>query len=112
MLHQAEAALLTGAPRDHSPAETGLDLAEAWTELSGLPYVHGVLCTRRTDLSSVELEVLTGLGATVGGSDHDSPRGFTYEFSDETADALQEYLRYAHFHGLLPDIPALNFYGE
>jgi hypothetical protein len=61
---------------------------------------------------AAELEVLTGLGATVGGSDHDSPRGFTYEFSDETADALQEYLRYAHFHGLLPDIPALNFYGE
>jgi len=35
---------------------------------------------------------------------------FSCEFTEEVSDAVREFLGYAYYHGILPDIADLSFY--
>jgi predicted solute-binding protein len=35
---------------------------------------------------------------------------FSYEFGETEQDSLAELLKYAYFHGVLPDVPDLSFF--
>ena len=130
MMHSADAALLVGneAARLGPGHPNKLDLVEEWVDMSDLPYVHGFWCTRETTLSKdgvVELqracdqgvEMLEEIAVEAASSSQGSAReiqqyleSFSYAFGDEEEQALVEFLRYAYYHGVLPDVADINFY--
>lgn len=132
MLTKADAALLVGdAVLLESPSHPNrLDFLELWYETTELPYVHGFWCARENDLSAREIHRIqsskeTGVAALdVIASEASRRQGmnqsaqaikgyleqFSYEFTDEVRAAVREFLGYAYYHGVLPDIADLNFY--
>ena len=132
MLAKGDAALLVGdtalgASFSHP---NKLDLIEEWADMSELPYVHGFWWGREHDLSTEDIHVLQrsrdrgaeelediSAEATARSS---SPvpleallshlQTFGYEFTDEVREALQEFLRYAYYFGVLPDVADLQYY--
>ncbi len=39
-------------------------------------------------------------------------KSFSYDFTEEVEEGLQEFLRYAYYHGVLPDVPDVRWFGE
>lgn len=133
MLQKAEAALLVGNAALMEPAasKNKLDLIEMWNDMTELPYIHGVWCCRERDLTSdivLKLRHAKDQGvaalAEIGheestGSKEQHPaasitrylESFSYDFSESARDGLSEFLRYAYYHGVLPDVADLHFYG-
>ncbi len=132
-LSRADAVLITGdeALRDAMSRNMTLDLVEAWSEMTDRPYVHAILCCREHALSDEELRLLGALApvysdeepADAAGSAiaHGLPSrvadtlgsylsSFTYGLTDEVREGLSEFLTYAFYHGILPDVPDLHFY--
>jgi predicted solute-binding protein len=131
----ADALLLVGdaALKGDVVVHDALDLVEVWLELTNLPYVHGIWCTRDNELSPAglaairrahdvqppdrhraitEMLALTG-PAKIHRSDlSEYFDSFGYALSAEAEDAIREFLHYAYFHGILPDIPDLEFYPD
>ena len=35
---------------------------------------------------------------------------FSYEFGELEQESMSEFMKYAYFHGILPDVPDLNFF--
>ncbi len=133
MMEKADAALLVGndALDQQESHQNKLDLVEEWSDMTGLPYVHGFWCTRASDLSPDDVAELQRAGeqgaqslARIARSEaakrHPaSPvalqqylETLSFTFNDEQQDALTEFLRYAYYHGVLPDVAELNFYGS
>jgi chorismate dehydratase len=131
MLEAADAALLVGndALDQRDEHRNKLDLVEEWMDLTGFPYVHGFWCTRASDLTLddvAELRRARAHGAEsldrIARSDapkhpRESAEGLrqyleslSLTFTDEEQEALSEFLRYAYYHGSLPDVAELNFY--
>ena len=127
MLTKADAALVVGnaALSPQNEKQHTIDLVEEWFEMTGLPYVHGFWCGRENALSKEEIGTLkhaqvkgaVSLHAIAQKTPGMPPYGveeylehFTYDFPDDTQDALMEFLRYAYYHGILPDVPDLEFY--
>ena len=131
-LTQADAVLLTGdaSLREISTHPNRIDLVEAWNQLTGLPYVHGFWCGADEALNPEEVQWLLQ-GAYSGRASLDTiagdlPHGafpsfshsdmfdylyaFSYDLNDEDLDGLREFLRYAFYHGVTPDVPELRFY--
>jgi chorismate dehydratase len=130
MLAKADAALII---QDH-PEKIGragtftLDLVEEWNDLTGLPYVHGFWVGREEELSKKEAQAL--VTAKTNGillksqiaqsaaqqrnlSLHDLTgyiSSFVYDFGEKEEESLIEFIRYAYFHGVLGDVPDINFY--
>ncbi len=133
MLSKADAVLLTGdnALRAASSHVNKLDLIEEWDDLVDLPFVHGFWCGREDAISLSEIEQLRGardhgvqaldrlsvesaarfVSPITGKTMRKYFRGFTYEFTDEVRDGLAEFLRYAFYHGVLPDVADIHLYG-
>jgi predicted solute-binding protein len=127
MLGKADAALLTGEElfaQEESDYHI-LDIAEAWSEMVDLPYVHGILCAREDSVTpeavgELAVQDWVNIPATVSGTDimgkETAARANTllshYSFSltDEVEEGVVEYLRYAHYHGFIPDIPLFRLY--
>ena len=132
MLGRADAALITGdeALLDAPRSNLTLDLVEAWTEMTELPYVHGILCCREHALTDDEAHSLSTLDPTpedylsTAASEAASTHGlreqtsgarrsylaaFTYTLTDEVKEGIAEFLKYAYYHGVIPDVPELNF---
>jgi chorismate dehydratase len=132
MLAKGDAALLVGdtalgASLSHP---NKLDLIEEWADMSELPYIHGFWCGREHDLSMEDIHLLQRArdrgvkeledisAEALAGSSSPFPPGtllahlqtFSYEFTDEVRDALQEFLRYAYYYGVLPDVADLHYY--
>lgn len=128
MLRKADSALLVGdnarGQALHHP--NNVDLVELWNDLTGLPYVHGFWCVREEELSDDELGAL--VAATREGARHISDiareaalgsdnavmlgeylESFSYELGDEALDGLREFLHYAYYHGVLPDVAEVRF---
>jgi predicted solute-binding protein len=127
MLRKADSALVTGdaqflQSRDESHS---LDIAEAWSEMVDLPYVHGILCARegavppeainelaRHDWNNVSTRVASS--DLPGGGDAGRAdvylRQYSFALTDEAEEGLMEFLRYAHYHGIIPDVPLLRLY--
>jgi chorismate dehydratase len=133
MLAHADAALLVGnsALRAAPYAQNAVDLVEEWHEMTGLPYVHALWCGREHDLLPVEREALrrvrdrgvqgmeeiaAGAFTTPGFPPRTAQdlRGyldaFSYDLTDEVAEGFREFLQYAYYHGVIPDVPEMNFY--
>ena len=114
MLQKADAALLSGV-RDlavGSGQRVMLDLVEAWTELTGLPYVHGVWVGRDRDLDAEHIEVIQKLHRDIDAIPATSPPSpAAYQLQEEDEEGFREFLRYAFYHGVLPDVPELHYFG-
>jgi predicted solute-binding protein len=132
LLRHADAALLYGDAAFHARKETtrALDLVEAWAELTELPYVHGIWCGYEDALNAEDREVIaachagasaarTAMGPDVAEAYRVSPAdvqeylgAFTYMEIPGIEEAIKEFASYAFFHGILPDVPDLRFYGD
>jgi chorismate dehydratase len=130
MLRKADAALIVNL----QPVETmkeepfALDLVEEWDDMTGLPYVHGCWVGRdEEDMGSVVRELLrskeqgvTHLGQIVDAlaTEKNLSRQFAsqylstfrYEFGEREQESMTEFMKYAYFHGILPDVPDLSFF--
>ncbi len=132
MLRSADAALLVGnaALKHAHVSENRIDLVEEWHDMTDLPYVHGFWCVReagmtKPDILAIQEACDTGVSvikdiaqaeaaniAPLFSSDSLKQylEHFSYLFSDEEQDAVMEFLRYAFYHGILPDVADLHFY--
>lgn len=129
MLAKADAALIVNlAPSSGHGGLFSLDLVEEWNDLTGLPYVHGMWVVREEHFTNDEIRVLfqakeVGVGAFSGITSTAVPdlslsseelgryfNGFSYEMGDQQTGSLEEFYRYAFYHGALGDIPELNFF--
>lgn len=133
MLGKADAALLAG---DSSLQQAGvhrnvLDLVEAWMEMTDLPFVHCFWCAREEDLNEREVEALqqardAGIAMTdeliseaashplasiPAASLKAYMETFSYDLTQDAEDGLKEFLRYAYYHGVLPDVPDVRWFG-
>jgi len=118
MLDRADAALLAGDAAIGSGLQRpeALDLVEEWIAATDLPYVHGFWCAREKTLTDAERTVLGGLGSCADGAFPDPERPspfdlFSYDFPENVQEGIREFLRYAYYHGILPDVPDLRFFG-
>jgi chorismate dehydratase len=132
-LEKHDAVLLVGdaslAGVEHHPNH--IDLVESWLDLTDLPYLHGVWCAHEGDLTPAEVQKIREtavLGMTSLGDLADelyrspspplaSPRlfrrywdAFSYSLTEEDLEGFSEFLRYAFYHGVLPDVAELHFY--
>jgi chorismate dehydratase len=127
MLARADAALLVGdVSRNAVWRGESLDLVELWMEMTGgLPFVHGVLCCHERALVASELDLLTMVPAVADRLRHEqradagpaqsgaydvTPEGISHIFDDPVRAGFKEFVTYAFYHGILPDVPELNFY--
>ena len=131
-LRKADAVLLVG---DASLRATGsggrvVDLVEEWNAMTGLSYVHGFWCAREHALSGNDVLALQEESAvgrarlpeiaaeaveqrTLGSiTIHDALvylEEHSYDFPDEDQAAVREFQQFAFYHGILPDVPDLQF---
>ena len=132
MLARADAVLLAGdaSLRAVDVHPNRIDLVEAWTELTDLPYVHGVwvvptgtgtqeIATLLQDAAHKALETVPTITGSAPPSlfPHQNPtsladylNAFSYDLTDEDVDGFQEFMRFAYYHGVLPDVGDINFY--
>ncbi|MEK6757395.1 MAG: MqnA/MqnD/SBP family protein [Bacteroidota bacterium] len=128
MLKKADAALAVNLhPHRLSPEEPfALDLVEEWSDLTGLPYVHGFWVGHenpeteqlvpnliRAKQNGVEhLHELTQRLAQQRSlsAEHASRylSSFSFGFGRDEEESLSEFIRYAYYHGILPDVPDIN----
>jgi chorismate dehydratase len=119
MLAKADAALLAGDFPSDGVRPDSLDLVEEWIATTDLPYVHGFLAARENALSREERTAVSAAGGSglalveaAGGDDAMKIARFEYAFSDDAKEGVMEFLRYAYYHGILPDVPELRFFDE
>lgn len=130
MLGRADAALLVGdASLRHARTRTQkLDLVDFWIDMTGLPYVHGFWCFRNEGLDAQEMTAIQAAAAggvgqlrsmihgdvRIGGSviSEEVKEGLissiSYDLDEEAVAAASEFLRFAYYHGALPDVPDLH----
>jgi chorismate dehydratase len=109
-----------------------IDLVEAWTDMTDLPYVHGVWCATEGALGADHAQSLRRAGERGAASldalaadnaGHRFPglsaadlsaylHTFSYTLTDEDLDGFAEFLRYSFFHGIVPDVAELRFLDE
>ncbi|MFN0159560.1 MAG: MqnA/MqnD/SBP family protein [Bacteroidota bacterium] len=125
-LQKADAALLIGDASLHAAHrhENRLDLVDAWFDMTGLPYVHGCWCFREGELTDEEIVLLqestSSPGEALAGTP--LPEGISPEQAEEYMEkfdvnstnealyGLQEFLRFAYFHGVIPDVPEVTLH--
>ena len=142
MLERCDAALIIGdnalfqpplaaEPRaaSHEPRVEAIDLGEAWTGLTGLPFVYAFWAGRAGALAADDVAALRqARDAGVAASDevarqylHDAPErqavgarylrdNIRYYLGDEERAGLELFYRYAAEIGLAPAAGALRFY--
>jgi len=132
MLAVADAALLIGDPAlDHEGEVARLDLGEAWTRLTGLPFVFafwagragavsaaGVL--RMQEALAAGLEALPQIAGRYAAGDparaakYESylRENIVYRLGEDEQAGLREFFRRAHALSLIPAVPELRFHAE
>jgi len=131
-LARADAALLVGDESLRTLHVHGnvLDVIEEWNDLTDLPYVHGFWCgwehaLTGEQISSLQQHCFDGVAlldeiAEAAPADHslgainavearDYLGKFVFEMSEEVEEGLKEFLRYAFYHGILPDVADLHY---
>ena len=118
-LTNADAVLAIGdAARTMSQMLNKIDLVDEWTDLTGLPYVHGFWVGRDGMLAPFEISLLVesarsgekNLEAMGPGPDRDYLAHFEYDLGDQAVESLNEFYRLAYYHGILKDIPEVKFF--
>lgn len=129
MLQKTDAALIVNlAPTKPSPALYTLDLVEEWSDMTGLPYVHGFWVAREDDLEGSEivsligaknrgLESLDSIAEEMSVRQHLSFQecreylaSFTFDFGQDVSDSLAEFTQYAYLHTVISDAPEAQFF--
>jgi len=129
MLVKADAAIVAHLTPSMAPDDLfSLDLVEEWYDLTGLPYVHGMWVVREDQFTEEEVRTLLqakeqgtaalsqatlNLVPDVPLNEEELRRyysSFSYEMSHQQTESLTEFFRYAFYHGVLGDIPDLDFY--
>jgi len=105
-----------------------LDLVEEWNDMTGLPYVHGFWVGREEELSKTEAQALLTaknngilLKSQIAQSvalQHNLSideltnyvSSFSYDFGEKEEESLSEFIQYAYFHGVIGDVPEINFF--
>lgn len=130
MRAKADAVLVVSHSPELVPAgkDFALDLVEEWKDLTGLPFVHGFWVGREGEIGQDHLSHL--IRAKNDGIGHlddfaralSKDRGidekaamrylssFSYALGEEERAGLSEFIRYAFYHGVLQDVPDLNFF--
>lgn len=132
MLRKADAALIVNF-HPHTQEEDepfALDLVEEWNDLTGLPYVHGIWVgrdeddpwniveelSRSRDHGVSDLRAIAQALAAEQGITEEMAGGylsrFSYSLGEEEQQGLAEFVQFAYFHGVLPDVPDLNFFDD
>lgn len=133
-LARADAALVVGdlALNLGSRYSNRIDLVEAWTDMTDLPYVHGIWCATDGALDADHAQALRRAGHRGAASldalaaNHVGPgfpglsapdlsaylHAFSYTLTDEDLDGFAEFLRYSFYHGVVPDVAELRFLDE
>ncbi|HTY37812.1 MAG TPA: MqnA/MqnD/SBP family protein [Bacteroidota bacterium] len=129
MLRKADAALIVNFhPQHHTQGEPfALDLVDEWNDLTGLPYVHGLWVCHEDQADAAIAQALSRArdagvahlteNAEVLSAEKKIPRelirnylaSFSYSLGEQELAGLSEFIRYAFFHGVIRDIPELNF---
>jgi len=129
MLQKADAALLVNLSAAKSPVTEHhtLDLVEEWSDLTGLPYVHGFWVAREEDFGEDYVRSLidardrgvSHMDAVVSNSAQSNVpqeqlatyfESFSYDFGQDEIDAVEEFMKFAYYHGVLGDVPELSFF--
>ena len=105
-----------------------LDHVEEWNDLTGLPYVHGFWVGREEQLSNTEAQALLTakhdgvlLKAQIAQSMAQQMNyslyelteyisSFSYDFGEKEEESLVEFIHYAYFHGVIGDVPEVQFF--
>jgi len=105
-----------------------IDLVDEWKDLTGLPYVHGFWVGREGELAEPESRALLRAqeqGSALKGkiaedyarknglsiqAARDYADAFSYSFGAEEEASLEEFIRYAYYHGVIGDIPDIRFF--
>ncbi|MEK7749109.1 MAG: MqnA/MqnD/SBP family protein [Bacteroidota bacterium] len=127
MLNKADAALVVNLAPSIGSDRFALDLVEEWNDLTNLPYVHGFWVSHNESLPYADLHALaqakrkglTLLDAIVEDSALELKlsrdvckaylSAFSYDLNDAEQEGISEFFRYAYYHGVIGDIPELNF---
>lgn len=129
MLQKADAALLAGdaALRERGATQDIIDIVEEWNELTDLPFVHAIWCGREGDLTHEEIlsiqqaaekgaagirDILAQYEPGARDAASEYMRGFSYTMDDAVKSGLAEFMKFLYYHGILPDVPDVNFYRE
>lgn len=116
-LEKADAVLQLGKPGPEMKGRKNkLDLVDEWSDITGLPYVHGFWVVPEEALSVSELQSIIESGRE-GASNLKSIsrdtrylRRFGYELNGEVLSALAEFYRMAFSHGILKDLPDIKLH--
>jgi len=132
MLRTADAVLLAGnaAILGLQTRHNWIDLVGEWNDMTDLPFVHGFWSAREPELAKEDVDMIQA--ACLDGVESIDeivrmlPRSetissdtmktylesFSYSFGVEEQEAVAEFLRYAYYHRVLPDIADLTFYSS
>ncbi|HUL44182.1 MAG TPA: MqnA/MqnD/SBP family protein [Bacteroidota bacterium] len=116
LLAAADCVLLVGNAASRFAEHTQkIDLVEEWSDITGLPFVHGFWASRENALGSDEIEALKQCTfPSVGDMPATIPpeyfEAFQYDLDDEAIAGVGEFLRMAFYHGILNDLPELKFH--
>ncbi|MBX2992975.1 MAG: hypothetical protein KF749_17630 [Bacteroidetes bacterium] len=126
ILQSADAVLLAGddAFLHGRTSSNAIDLVEEWNELTGLPFVHAIWCTRDQSLTDDEVDSIQQAAVKgVAGIDDILLRiqkderedakiyleSFSYDLDGTAREGLAEFMKYLYYHGIQPDVAELNF---
>ncbi len=132
MLAVADAALLIGDPAlDHEGEASRLDLGEAWTRLTGLPFVfafwagragavsatgvgrlQSALSAGTSALPEIARRYAAGDPARAAKYEEYLRENIVYRLGEEEQAGLREFYRRAHALSLIPAVPELRFHAE
>ncbi|MBI4417500.1 MAG: hypothetical protein HY563_01905 [Ignavibacteriales bacterium] len=116
MLKKADAALVVSFKTGSAPSGLfSLDLVEEWYDLTDCPYVHGMWVVREDGFTDEELHAVIaakqrGVDALSSPDFSSSIESFTYDFGTGEVESVTEFFRYSYYHGILGDVPDLNFF--
>ena len=131
MLSKADAAVVAGnAALVSEWSGPKLDLVDEWTDMTDLPFVH-LLCAARKEKLSDEIAALLQSSQALGVESipiialqqsmqlsvpaiqaEQQLERYSYGFDGESREALGEFFRYAFYHGILPDVPEIDVFGD
>lgn len=130
MLQKADAALIANlSPTQYVPSpHLTIDLVEEWSDMTGLPYVHGFWVAREDefdranagalinarDRGIADRETIIRTEASKLNVPADDLReyfeSFAYDFGQNAIDSVTEFVTMAYYHGVLGDVPDISFF--
>ena len=121
----------TREPRRQDPPIEKIDLGEAWTALTGLPFVYAFWAARANVVTAAQVRrlkealyagqsAIPDIAAAYNGAGTKQPElcesylrdNVVYRFGDDERRGLLEFYRRCHAQGLIGRIPELRFHGD